>query len=57
MDVKQMPVKVNFRAKLSNNNNSNNNKTDTKSFLLILPIEGVAVAMIKKCNLLCVLSL
>ena len=63
MDVKQMPVKVNFRAKLSNNNNnnnnnnSNNNKTDTKSFLLILPIEGVAVALIKKCNLLCVLSL
>ena len=57
-----MPVKVNFRAKLSNNNNnnnynSNNNKTDTKSFLLILPIEGVAVALIKKCNLLCVLSL
>ena len=62
MDVKQMPVKVNFRAKLSNNNNnnnynSNNNKTDTKSFLLILPIEGVAVALIKKCNLLCVLYL
>ena len=62
MDVKQMPVKVNFRAKLSNNNNNNNNnsnnkKTDTKSFLLILPIEGVAVALIKKCNLLCVLSL
>ena len=56
-----MPVKVNFRAKSSNNNNNNNNnnnsnKTDTKSFLLILPIEGVAVALIKKCNLLCVLS-
>ena len=67
MDVKQMPVKVNFSAKLSNNNNnnnnnknnnnSNNNKIDTKSFLLILLIEGVAVALIKKCNLLCVLSL
>ena len=65
MDVKQMPVKVNFSAKLSNhnnnnnknNNNSNNNKIDTKSFLLILLIEGVAVALIKKCYLLCVLSL
>ena len=64
MDVKQMPLKVNFSAKLSNNNNnnknnnnSNNNKIDTKSFLLILLIEGVAVALIKKCNLLCVLSL
>ena len=65
MDVKQMSVKVNFGAKLSNNNNnnnknnnnSNNNKIDTKSFLLILLIEGVAVALIKKCNLLCVLSL
>ena len=65
MDVKQMPVKVNFSAKLSNNNNnnnknnnnSNNNKIDTKSFLLILLIEGVTVALIKKCNLLCVLSL
>ena len=65
MDVKQMPVKVNFSAKLSNNNNnnnknnnnSNNNKIDTKSFLLILLFEGVAVALIKKCNLLCVLSL
>ena len=65
MDVKQMPVKVNFSAKLSNNNNnnnknnnnSNNNKIDTKSLLLILLIEGVAVALIKKCNLLCVLSL
>ena len=65
MDVKQMPVKVNFSAKLSNNNNNNNknnnnrnnNKIDTKSFLLILLIEGVAVALIKKCNLLCVLSL
>ena len=65
MDVKQMPVKVNFSAKLSNNNNnnnknnnnSNNDKIDTKSFLLILLIEGVAVALIKKCNLLCVLSL
>ena len=65
MDVKQMPVKVNFSAKLlnnnnnnsKNNNNSNNNKIDTKSFLLILLIEGVAVALIKKCNLLCVLSL
>ena len=65
MDVTQMPVKVNFSAKLSNNNNnnnknnnnSNNNKIDTKSFLLILLIEGVAVALIKKCNLLCVLSL
>ena len=65
MDVKQMPVEVNFSAKLSNNNNnnnknnnnSNNNKIDTKSFLLILLIEGVAVALIKKCYLLCVLSL
>ena len=63
MDVKQMPVKVNFSAKLSNNNNNNNknnnnnNKIDTKSFLLILLIEGVAVALIKKCYLLCVLSL
>ena len=65
MDVKQMPVKVNFSAKLSNNNNnnnknnnnSNNKKIDTKSFLLILLIEGVAVALIKKCYLLCVLSL
>ena len=59
MDVKQMPVKVNFSAKLSNNNNnnnknnnnSNNNKIDTKSFLLILLIEGVAVALIK--NVIC----
>ena len=54
MDVTQMPVKVNFKVKLSKNNN---NKTDTKSFFLILPIEGLGFALIKKCNLLCVLSL
>lgn len=54
MDVTQMPVKVNFKVKLSKNNN---NKTDTKSFFLILPIEGLGFALIKKCNLLCVLYL
>ena len=52
MDVTQMPVKVNFKVKLSKNNN---NKTDTKSFFLILPIEGLGFALIKKCNLSCVL--
>ena len=45
MDVTQMPVKVNFKVKLSKNNN---NKTDTKSFFLILPIEGLGLCSDQK---------